>query len=253
MSLSERLHRNSANAVTPESISNLGNLISSQVSELSNFQFGFETKLENVCAHNCPQIFAVTDSRTIVRTKFQIITTVSDALIVVGNLLKSVARTGEQRVFSLNCNMFTVRKEQMVTLMSLGTQSGETFLFDVAICPQIITAGGLKTLLECDRIVKVIRDCRSICGHLYKKYHVAVKCVFDILSANIVIEYQRSGTFACESDTPSIHELVKRFCPLNSIKNKNFTWTSRPLKDEMIVYAARLSNLLLKLYGSMAS
>lgn len=116
--------------------------------------------------------------------------------------------------------------------------------------------GGLKELLESDRIVKVMHNCRYKSSYLYEQFKIILQCVFDTQIANAVLHYQKDGTDVSKAKNLSLDQMVQLYFPFNS-ESEPLTenlWSAgqRPFTNEMIVYAARESLALLQLYGCMA-
>lgn len=226
--------------------------------------------LENLCARNCPKICEITNvfspvqlcvggvgSKVQIRKNAQVISTVADSLRVTDEILKCVVDTERQAVVSFNCKGSRSSTYTEMTLLELGTPSGDTFLFDVLTCPEIMIDGGVKELLESDRVVKVVHNCRYKSGNLYEQFKIILKCVFDTQKANAILKYQKDGTNVHNVKNLSLHQLIQLYCPFNSVSEpfSQYLWSprDRPFTDEMIVYAAREILALVQLYGCMAT
>ncbi|KAG4074357.1 hypothetical protein HA402_008766 [Bradysia odoriphaga] len=224
---------------------------------------------ENLCKHNCPEMSDITNvyspiqlhvggigSLLEIRRNTQIISTVADSLRVTSEILKFVVDAGDQALVSFNCKGSSVGSYTEMTLLELGTPNGQTFLFDVLTCPRIVTDGGVKEVLASDRVVKVMHNCSYKSGYLYQQFKIILKCVFDTQIANAVLQYQKNGTNVQNAKAMLLHQLIQLYCPYNSVGEQfvSYLWSARerPFTDEMIAYAARGAQTLLKLYSSMA-
>ncbi|XP_037030004.1 egalitarian protein homolog isoform X2 [Bradysia coprophila] len=226
-------------------------------------------KFENLCKHNCPKMCDITNGYSPiqlhvggisnvlqVRKNTLIISTVADSLRVTSEILKLVADNGDQALVSFNCKGSRAGVYTEMTLLELGTPNGQTFLFDVLTCPRIMTDGGVKELLVSDRIVKVMHNCRYKSGYLYQQFKIILKCVFDTQLAYAVLQYQKNGSNVRNAKVMLFHQLIQLYCPYNAVGEQfvSYMWSARerPFTEDMVGYAARRAQNLLKLYGSMA-
>ena len=93
-------------------------------------------------------------------------------------VLAEVIRRGE--AVALDCegiNLSAASKGQ-VTLVQLGLMSGHALILDVLTDPQIWEEG-LKAVLQCNHVVKVLHDCRNISAVLKVQHDVELCNVFD--------------------------------------------------------------------------
>lgn len=58
-------------------------------------------------------------------------------------------------VISFDCEGVNLGMKGQLTLLQIGTMSGQSYLFDLCTCPSLIQAGGLQVLLENENVVKV--------------------------------------------------------------------------------------------------
>lgn len=221
----------------------------------------------NLCESNLPNI--VYQSTTTTRRQYfiddnwkavivkntKVISTVADSRLVTNDILNGIT-ANDQAVVSFNCKV-TIGD---ITLMAIGTRSGKAFLFDVLQCPQMMSRGGLKALLEDDRVIKVMHDCSYESATLHRQFQTLLTNVFDTKRADCMLQYQGYGTRLNKTKIASFRSLIgSHYAPLNPLKegllmHSQQLWKIRPLTREMIIYAAR--NVLLldeQLYGSMAS
>ncbi|KAM5192765.1 piRNA biogenesis protein EXD1-like [Mantella aurantiaca] len=67
------------------------------------------------------------------------------------------------------------------------------YIFDIETLGSNVFKYGLKALLEDEKIVKVIHDCRGLSDCLYHQYGVEVRNVFDTQVADIFLFHKQTG------------------------------------------------------------
>ncbi|XP_071817611.1 uncharacterized protein [Apostichopus japonicus] len=154
---------------------------------------------------------------------------------------------GRQLILAIDCEGVNLGKEGPLTLLQIGTEEGEVFVFDVLATPgpkDMFIGGGLKALLENPNIRKVIHDCRSDQCALYFQFDVTLTNVFDTSAAYTTIWDQCnifSGPFR-----PKLASLLEIFRLTAEQKTDAFAelvhdkqlFGQRPLTEEMIKYAS---------------
>lgn len=108
----------------------------------------------------------------------RVITNIKDSIFVTDALSK-FATPQQQVVISLDCEGVNIGAKGTITLIQVGTSRGEAFIFDIQECPEIITEGGLKNILEDENIIKVIHDCRNDSVNLWQQFGILLRNVFD--------------------------------------------------------------------------
>lgn len=116
--------------------------------------------------------------------KLRIIDNIRESLFVTDAINKS-CKNDQQIVISVDCEGINLGVKGELTLIEIGTIAGEAFIFDVLTCPSIMTDGGLKALLENERIIKVIHDCRNDSVNLFNQFKVLLRNVFDTQVSSI--------------------------------------------------------------------
>lgn len=109
--------------------------------------------------------------------KLRVVDNIPESLFVTDAIQKS--NKTEQVVISVDCEGINLGVKGELTLIEIGTTSGEAFIFDVLACPTIMTDGGLKSLLENEKVIKVIHDCRNDSVNLFNQFKVLLRNVFD--------------------------------------------------------------------------
>lgn len=100
-------------------------------------------------------------------------------------VMEEIIRRGE--AISIDCegiNLSTPSKGQ-VTLVQVGVMSGQAYILDVSTDPKIWDDGRLKSVLECNHVVKVLHDCRNIASFLNLQHGINLCNVFDAQVINI--------------------------------------------------------------------
>lgn len=114
-------------------------------------------------------------------------------------------------------------------------------------CPDLVAAGGLRELLENERVIKVIHDCRNSSANLYAQFQVVLAGVFDTQSAHAVLQYQNEGREVYKVKNVSLNTLCDLYgAPGNPMKEQLRSlyrrdqkyWARRPLTRDMLLFAA---------------
>merc|ERR1712012_425187 len=133
----------------------------------------------------------------------------------------------------------------------------------VQTCPALITQGGLKQLIQSEKIIKVVHDCGNDSAALYHQHDITIKNVFDTQAAHAVLQLQDTGKPVYKVKNVSLNALCELYnAPVNPMKEqvKNIYrrdqkfWARRPLTRDMICYAAAdVLALVPTIYTAMAS
>lgn len=108
----------------------------------------------------------------------RVISTIKESMFVTDAILK-FAENDKQVVVSVDCEGINLGVKGELTLIEVGTTKGEAFIFDILTCPEMVTDGGLKKLLEHDNVIKIIHDCRNDSINLYQQFGILLRNVFD--------------------------------------------------------------------------
>lgn len=162
-------------------------------------------------------------------------------------ILEEMMRRGE--AVAIDCegvNLSTPSKGQ-VTLVQMGVMSGQAYILDVSTDPKIWEEGQLKSVLECNHVVKVLHDCRNISSVLKAQFGIDLCNVFDAQAAHAVLEMQENGKPIHKVKNESLNALCDLYgASVNPIKDQLKAvyrkdprfWARRPLSAEMVIYAA---------------
>lgn len=108
----------------------------------------------------------------------RVISNVMESKFVTEAIFKS-AVNNEPIVVSVDCEGINLGIKGTITLVEIGTIHGEAFIFDILQCPEIMDEGGLKSLLESEKVIKIIHDCRNDSVNLFVQFKVLLRNVFD--------------------------------------------------------------------------
>lgn len=228
-------------------------------------------KLESLCENNCPKLNRTLSSPPISIGPYasqsnqntRVISTTKESMVITDTLLSIAISSDEPIVVSLDCESIA-NVNGKLSIIQLGTTHGEAFIFDVQTCPQIVKYGGLKSVLESDRVIKIIHDCRGDSHNLFAQFHIILRKVFDTQVAQVILQCQEQWMPIYEVDNLSLDKLCQWYnVPSNPLKDKvkqiyvknPSYWAERPLSSDMLLYAAQDVLVLIneQLYGSIAS
>lgn len=193
----------------------------------------------------------------------RVISTVKESLFVTHAIMKS-SFYEDQAVVSFDCEGINLGVRGQITMIQLGTTRGEAFIFDVATCPDMVPHGGIKQVLEAEKVIKVIHDCRNDSVNLFNQFQIMLRNVFDTQSAHAVLQFQDQGKQVYKVKNVSLNTLCEMYnATINPMKDqlKNVYrrdqkyWARRPLTRDMLLYAAGDVLILIneQLYLNMAT
>eukprot|EP00057_Strongylocentrotus_purpuratus_P004816 XP_003729510.1 PREDICTED: uncharacterized protein LOC100893986 [Strongylocentrotus purpuratus] len=207
----------------------------------------FKTEFAEICL-SLPQW-----NRSYPLSEVQVIQTVRDGYAVLQPLLQRAERlygTGSNPglVVALDCEGCSLSKTGRLTLVQIATMEGKVYLFDVYRCPYLFHDGLLADFLESEAVLKVIHDCRKDTAALYHQFGITLTNIFDTSIAYVVLQNQCqvAGTKPrprisfqnlCEMIGEEMDFTIKKSIKKKMVYIPNF-WATRPLKTNMINYAA---------------
>lgn len=253
--------KHTGNMLSTNAFQSNNNNQSAQSVENANANSG--PQLAASIANNSPDLFNGDTWKIKVLQHTRVIATVKESQFVTDALMKSAATNNERVIISLDCEGINLGIKGELTLVEIGTVRGEAFIFDVLACPGIVIEGGLKALLENEKVIKIIHDCRNDSVNLYIQYKILLRNVFDTQSAHALLQYQEHGKQVYKVKNISLNTLCDIYnAPKNPMKDqlKNIYrrdqkyWSRRPLSRDMLLYAAADVLVLIndQLYSKMA-
>lgn len=75
-------------------------------------------------------------------------------------------------VVSFDCEGINLGVKGQLTLVQIGTMSGQAYIFDLFACPNLVQAGGLQKLLEHNDVVKVRDEVRDLLHLNFTCYYI---------------------------------------------------------------------------------
>merc|ERR1712194_282335 len=141
-----------------------------------------------------------------------------------------------------------------IGLIQICTASGQVLLFDIATLGQAaFEAGGLKEVLESERICKVIFDGRADADALYHRHGVQLRLAYD-LQIHHALRYSNAndryvkGLQKCLDDSGVVPQRDKARVQRMKVEGKRLfvsdlgghpeVWLRRPLTTALVEYAA---------------
>uniref|UniRef100_A0A023FBH7 Putative deddy 3'-5' exonuclease protein n=1 Tax=Triatoma infestans TaxID=30076 RepID=A0A023FBH7_TRIIF len=177
------------------------------------------------------------------------------------NLVEEILNSGEGTAISFDCEGINLGVKGQLTLFQIGLTNGQAYIFDLVTCPNLVVAGGLQRLLESDKVVKVIHDCRNDSVNLYNQYGITLRNVFDTQAAHAVVQLQLTGKPVYKVKNVSLNALCELYgAPINPQKETlkalyrrdQRYWARRPLTRDMLLYAAAdVLSLVPQVYNAM--
>lgn len=168
----------------------------------------------------------------------------------------------DSNIVSLDCEGINLGVKGQLTLIQIGTMSGQAYVFDLITCPSLIQAGGLQKLLESDKVVKVIHDCKNTSVNLFNQFNIMLNNVFDTQAAHAVIQYQETGKPVYKVKHVNLNNLCDHYgAPCNSLKEQlkiiyrkdQRYWSRRPMTRDMLIYASSdVLSLVPRVYLTMS-
>ncbi|XP_012537854.1 egalitarian protein homolog [Monomorium pharaonis] len=193
----------------------------------------------------------------------RVIATTRESLQVIEDIINPRKPSPNGKVVvSFDCEGINLGVKGQLTLVQIGTMSGQAYVFDLVTCPSLIQAGGLQKLLEHPHVIKVIHDCRNDSINLYNQFKITLTNVFDTQAAHAVLQFQETGKPVYKVKNVNLNTLCDHYnAPCNPLKEqlKNIYrkdqryWSRRPLTRDMLIYASSdVLSLVPQVYNAMS-
>ncbi|KAK3086216.1 hypothetical protein FSP39_015357 [Pinctada imbricata] len=138
-------------------------------------------------------------------------------------------------------------REGPLTLVQVGTFYGAVYLFDILVNNELFDKGGLRLLLESDKVAKVTHSCCFLSAALFAQYAVRVRNVFDTQIAHLLISehegrqlperltlFDVTRCYSGEDNSYGWRSDVRDMW----LRRLGDYWGQRPLTNEMVEFAA---------------
>jgi 3'-5' exonuclease len=143
------------------------------------------------------------------------------------------------RVLALDCEGVNLGRKGQITLVQVATQE-HCCLFDVkhkGRSSDLVIF--LRSLLQDENIIKIIHDVKADSDALYHLLGISVTAIHDTQAYQMVI--RPTG----DSRGLNLNSTLQQFgCPINEVRDTNVYkanpafWATRPLTEEMVLWAA---------------
>ena len=185
-------------------------------------------------------------------TNIIFIETINDTIKYVEKILKS------ESIIAIDCEGIFLGKEGKLTLLQIAVLSGEVYVFDILKGGSLMFVGlddenrGLKHLLENNKILKIIHDCRSDWESLLHQYDIRLHnfidsqemyFVYKLIFFQTVVKPISLNNFLLEIQGSGLAHKDK-------MKKKMYEnpelWGERPIQKDELIYAAEDVAFLIK-------
>ncbi|KAL2720845.1 egalitarian protein [Vespula squamosa] len=192
----------------------------------------------------------------------RVIVNPKESLQIIEDIINPRKPRADNNVISFDCEGINLGVKGQLTLIQIGTMTGQAYVFDLFTCPTLVQAGGLQKLLESDKVIKVIHDCKNDSVNLYNQFNITLNNVFDTQTAHAVIQFQETGKPVYKVKNVNLNILCDHYgAPCNPLKEqlKNIYrkdqryWSRRPMTRDMLIYASSdVLSLVPRVYLSMS-
>ncbi|XP_062571052.1 uncharacterized protein LOC134233073 [Saccostrea cucullata] len=158
-----------------------------------------------------------------------------------------VEMLSHEQVLAVDCEGIQLGVDGPLTLVQVGTYSGEVYLFDIHANRELLKKGRLGNIMESKGIVKVMQSCSNDSAALHFQFGVTLRNVFDTQEAHLLIEEHKGRQLAPPLKLDDICKIYsgkkgvsefKEDIRAEWIKRAGGFWSQRPMTEEMIMYAA---------------
>lgn len=175
----------------------------------------------------------------------------------------ATASIAKQNKIGLDLEGMDLGVDGKVSIVTIALQNGTIFIFDVYSCPLIMFEGKLKEILESDKILKVMHSAFGDAGALLSNFNVRLKNVYDTQCAFTALQLSDPNLLPEDLVPHSIalNELLKfyKISPnaykssiKSSYRDNPHIWKTRPLTEEMILYAASDVDALITVHARIS-
>ncbi|KAL7286225.1 hypothetical protein TKK_0019499 [Trichogramma kaykai] len=190
----------------------------------------------------------------------KIVLSLNDGKQIVNEIMHSKKYNGKI-VISVAFEGVNVGPNGKITLLQIGSMTGQAYIFDLHSSPNLLQCG-LQYLLENENVLKVVHDCKNPSATLFNQFGITLAGIFDTQAAHCVIECQNTGKPVYKVKNITLNNLCDMYgAPRNVFKEslRNLYkkepryWGKRPLTRDMIVYACSDVNSLVPIiYEAMS-
>jgi hypothetical protein len=221
--------------------------------------------LKKLCSRNPESLQFVDDSGCGV---LRIVVSPKDKVVLVDSIAKSRAAlkvisesVKESKVVAIDIEGDLARNGRL-SLIQVGLESEEVFIFDVLICPELLSSkagpDGLPTLLSGSikkfaKVTKLLHDCRADAVALKGQFdivlpHEPVCTVWDTQTSHSILEGKNP-----DKHQVGLNVILQKYAGninqhKDQVKHRPGLWEQRPLPQLLLVQARKrlLSPLLLR-------
>ena len=160
-----------------------------------------------------------------------------------------------QKIISIDCEGIKLSKTGPLKLLQIGLYNKQGYIFDVKILSKNLFEGrnSLKTILENEKILKILHGCRNDYESLYFQYKVKLNNFIDTQEMNFIYELIKNNSFY----RISLKDLIKNILNIdlslkdkihNEMNNNYLIWDERPIKNEYLEYSYEDVKYLIDVY-----
>ena len=174
-----------------------------------------------------------------------------DYLDGVANAAKEIQK---EQFVSIVCQRHNLARSAPMDVMFIGTENCTVYVFDITTLAEAAFDNGLRDVLESERPVKLMFDCRDDSDTLDKMHNTWLAHVIDLQLLNVFQWRINPKNKYRHRDINSVHRLqgwkacmkwvpryslkcIPNFYPIGNIKDVGRNvWEQRPLDDRLVTY-----------------
>uniref|UniRef100_A0A183CAP9 3'-5' exonuclease domain-containing protein n=1 Tax=Globodera pallida TaxID=36090 RepID=A0A183CAP9_GLOPA len=138
----------------------------------------------------------------------------------------------------------SVQPEQFVALVVVASPV-RLVVFDLAHAESVLSESGLRTLLENDRLLKVLHDVQRIATLLASRWDIRIGRLFDTQIAHSVIQHDKFSKPLSDLRAISFVNLQRVYFPQSLVMSdvparklsQTLNWADRPMSTELLLAA----------------